>query len=90
MDDNEFKDYVVDALRQIIERQDNTDANISQLRAETKTDIQQLREETNVGFQQLRAEMKTDFQRMDKKIDKILEYVEYVDKEFRSYRLARI
>lgn len=77
MDDKDFKGYVVDALKQIIERQDNTDANINQLRAETKADIQQLR-----------AEMKTDFKRMDKKIDSILEYVEHVDKEFRSHRMA--
>lgn len=34
--------------------------------------------------------MKTDFKRMDKKIDSILEYVEHVDKEFRSHRLAEI
>lgn len=39
MEDKEFKGYVVDALRQIIERQYNTDANINQLRAETKADL---------------------------------------------------
>jgi uncharacterized membrane protein YccC len=88
VEDNEFKEYVVDALRQIIERQDNTDANISQLRAETKADIQQLRNETKADIRQLRAEMKTDFKRMDKKIDSILEYVEHVDKEFQRHRTA--
>lgn len=78
MDDKEFKGYVVDALKQIIERQDKTDVRLEQIDGRLTM------------LQNEQKEMKNDIKRIDKKTDDILKYVEHLDIDLQKHKLAEI
>lgn len=78
MEDNEFKEYVVSALAEIINSQDQTQADLKA---------------TNTSVGQLQADMKeikSDISRIDKKTDAILKYVEYIDADLQRHKKAEM
>ena len=76
MDTVDYKNYIVETLKVLVQNQDDANAALRQMQTDQKEIVNSLRQ------------MQADIKHIDKKTDNILKYVEYLDSDLQKHKKA--